>query len=804
MRSTRRRGPSVQRRRCRSAAPIAACVAVLTLACVWAPAHAATILEARPASVAPCPLPTPGEPPLTPTGEPVFCEQPAPTEPNRAHGGRRASTRRPPKVDDEALGRDPFKTLGGNSPLCHGGRIPATASRNCRMSGSLAHPYAIGSYNFDYHINTGVTRIKSNLAEAVQTLASYFWLGLLYLVKGVLLLLEWAFSLNLLGESLRDVRGALIRLHQRVLGEPWFLTAIAIAGIWGIWRGLIQRRTIETLSGLAATVALMVVALVLITNPIDTIGRATRLTNDASLAMLSGASTGTVDDGDAALADSFGRIFDTIVLRPWCALEFGDIEFCLGRPPHDVPDDLRDEAREARSVADLFLRFRANAGSRFHLYKQWRDDDHPLSPKVRMQKEGSTPTRMAMLALIAIGVLGAIALLAWLGLKLISNGILALILLLFAPAMFLAPAFGESGRAAFISWGKRLLAAIVAKAIYALLLAVVLVAAGVLARLNSLGFFAVWLLQISFWWGLFLKRDEIVGWLTVANLPTRQRFEGGATRMYHNLRLAQWGLGAISRRAGGAVATPARTLAGYGLDRREGRRKGVELAAGDDLKRRADLALGTGLEAARSTLERNDELERELRDANRGLGKYDTNVQAAKQMGQSMPTPTEREAALLGRRDILEASRQTPKTVRQARNIVAKADRNLALSGREFTDADRDALVDQRRRDIEEDLPVDHERNLRFAGIDPREYARSGPEERVHMEEQVRDAIERDRNLLGAVPAAQRPAPRREAAQRARSEVDSEQARERVREQHEIRRRERRRRRVRAYVYRRR
>ena len=764
------------------------CVLIVLLGADDGAAHGATVLNEKPVA--------------------VLSERPVPTERSgdkRPPGEARRPARVAPGVDDDALGRDPFKTLGGNSPLCEGRHLPAQSARNCRTSGSLVHPYSIGSYNFDIHINTGVTRITSNLCMAVQMLASYFWLGLLYLVRGVLLVLEWAFSLDLLGESLREVRNALVRLHQRVLGEPWFLAAIAVAGLWGIWRGLVQRRTIETFSGLAATVALMVIALVLITNPVATVGRATQLTNDTALAMLAGASTGTFSDGEGALASSFSRIFDTIALRPWCALNFGDIEFCLGKPPSDVPSDLKDEARESRSVADLWLRYRPNRGKRNDLYEHWRDDENPLSPKVRMQKQASTPTRIAMLVVIAVGMLGAVALLAWIGLKLLSNATLALILLLFAPAMFLAPAFGDSGRGAFVAWGKRLLAAIVAKAIYSLLLAVVLVAAGVLAQLKSLGFFAVWLLQITFWWGLFLKRDEIVGWLTVGNLPTRQRLEGGGiSRLYHGLRLGQWGMGAIKRGAGGVVGAPARAVASYGLGRREGKDRGIELAAADDLGQRADVALGTGLKAARATLQRNDELERELKAVNRGLGKYDTTAQAAKHTGKPEPTPTEREAALLGRRDVLENSKDTPETVRQARSIVGKADRNLATSGREFSDADRAQLIEQRRRDLEQDLPADHERNLRFAGIDPREFARASADERVRMEDEARHAIERDRKLLDAVPAPDRPGPDRSDLKRAESQIDREQIAARVREQHEVRRRERRRRRAREHIYRRR
>jgi type IV secretory pathway VirB2 component (pilin) len=365
---------------------------------------------------------------------------------------------------------DEFRALGGGSPFCSR-QLSGAAARNCRSSGALAHPYPIGNYGLDVHINTGVTRIESNLMLALQTLAALCWLGLLYLMQGVLLLLEWAFSLDLLGSALADVRRALLGLHQSVLGQPWFSLAIAVAGLWGIWRGFVQRRTIETVAGLAATVALMLVALVLIQSPDQTVGEASRMANEASLGLLAGASTSSVAGGERAFGNAATRVFDSLVLRPWCALEFGDVRFCLARPPGDVPEQLKSDAQQSRSVADLWLRFPAGGAERNQLYERWRGDDNPLQPKVRLQKEGQTATRIALVLLIAIGLLGASCLLGWLGFKLLLQAVMALLLLLAAPAMLLAPAFGDSGRGIFVGWAKRLLAALVAKAVFALLLA---------------------------------------------------------------------------------------------------------------------------------------------------------------------------------------------------------------------------------------------------------------------------------------------------------------------------------------------
>ena len=189
---------------------------------------------------------------------------------------------------------DPFVSLGARSPV-----LPprgACASRpGCRIAGSIAHTYPVSNYGLDVQIETRVDKVEDNLFAAIQSVGALVWLGLVYALKGVLLLLEWAFSLDLLNEAMGSVRSTLDQLHRRVLGTPWFLAAIAIAGLWGIWRGLVQRRTIQTAAGLAATVALMLCALVVIRDPAGTVGHASRLANDASLGFMSAASTGSVE-----------------------------------------------------------------------------------------------------------------------------------------------------------------------------------------------------------------------------------------------------------------------------------------------------------------------------------------------------------------------------------------------------------------------------------------------------------------------------------------------------------------------------
>jgi hypothetical protein len=404
---------------------------------------------------------------------------------------------------------------------------------------------------------------------------------------------------------------------------------------------------------------------------------------------------------------------------------------------------------------------------------------------VKMQEAGGTFPRIALLSLVAAGMLGAIALLLYLGVRLVLAGMLALILLLFAPAMLLAPAFGESGRAAFLGWCKRLIGALAAKLVYALLLALVLVAASAIAAVG-IGWFATWLLQLAFWWGILLKRKELVGFLSVGRAAAVRGTAGGRS-LRRDVRAAGAAVGSVGRRAKVVGGAPVVALAGRGFARAQAGREGVQVAAREELEERTDRALRLQLEGARTALARNDELEQELRDTNRGLTKYDTLVQAHKEWAKPPPSPSDKEAALLRRRDVLAGSKHSTEATQQAKSIVGTADRNLALTGREFSDADRAALLDQRRRDVESGLSPEHERSLRFSGIDPRVYDRASSEQRTEMRARAREAAERDQRLLGAVSEQGRPEPRPRDLRHARIELSPERLRERTRERRQIR-----------------
>ena len=740
------------------------------------------------------------------------------------------------RSEDRPAAADPFSALGARSPFCR--RAALRPRAGCRVAGSIAHTYPISHYGLDIQVETRIDKVENNLFAAIQSVGALVWLGLVYALKGVLLLLEWAFSLDLLNEAMSSIRRALERLHQSVLGTAWFLAALAIAGLWGIWNGLVQQRTIDTATGLLMTVVLMVAGLVVIRDPAGTVGEASRLANQASLGFLSAASTGSLERPERSFADSSQRLFDALVLRPWCALEFGDVRWCIQRRP------------EGFRNADLWLAFPADGKQREGLYQLTKGEDPDgggifdsvtdafggalpggLGPalqtlrtldqagrggelpddvkqlvdedpaRVAMQEKEATFTRVALLALIALGLLGAICLLLYLAVKLVLAGLLALMLLLLAPVVLLAPAFGEAGREAFVSWAKRLVGALVAKLVYALLLALVVVCAGALAAL-PVGWFGTWLLQLAFWWGILIKRHELTDVLSIGDREGGQRGRSGLLRGYQEARAAK----AVA--AGGVAAAAAlpllahRHLSAGRHDRREAGARAIALASRSELDRGAVHARKTELAEAAPLLERRRELQRSRSALDRKLAGYEAHSAETGALGREPRAPTHEEAAMLAARTQVDRELDSDEQ-RHALALQRETDRSRAREGAVLGEAERAAWRERRGREIVAGLAPGDPRNLRAANIDPRDHTSADPPRRTELERHSAEAIERDRKLLAALPREDRRAPLPKDLQQAELVLDRDALRARRSEERTAWRHERLLRRRRQHLYRR-
>lgn len=492
---------------------------------------------------------------------------------------------------------DPVRENGGVSPGCYSTNLDATTKRNCDQSGSISHQYPLSNYGLDEWVN-----VTHPVSEALQNISQMVWWVLLWILAHILLLLEWAFSIELFSKASDQIAVALRFLSDNVLGSSWMLAGIAIAGAWGLWNGFVRQRSIETLSGLVGTVLLMTVALYITHDPRGTVGTFTTWVNDSSVAALSLASAGNVVDPQQSYNNSQQKLFRSTVEAPWCVLEFGARDYC------DVKND------QGVTVASDWLSVPSGDEHRKKLYGDLIKEHfcapnrNPLNPFgaiedlrrvtghctdgaasqagvriVRLQMAEGATERLAMIVLIAIGLLGAIALFGFLALHLILAATSTALMTMAAPFMLIAPGFGDGGRRFFVTWLKRLFGAVASKLVFALLLAVVILFSNIIAGLDfstTGGWAAQWALSAAFWWGTFLKRQQI---LQAAYFGDRGEANSGFMHLasaYLGFRFAR----DLARAGKGAIRAPIRAeekvrKTAVGLHHRHRERQNAAVAA---------------------------------------------------------------------------------------------------------------------------------------------------------------------------------------------------------------------------------
>jgi hypothetical protein len=429
-------------------------------------------------------------------------------------------------------------------------------------------------------------RFSAIPALIAQFVAAQLWEITRFLVNGVIDLFTWAFSLDLLrgdpntpGDgALAPVADAISSIYENVLGRAWMVAAIVLAGIWGVWKALVQRRYTETAGALTLSVIFVLVALFFVNQPERTVGTASEWTSKMSLAFLSGVNRGTVDEPDRAKSEVADHLFKTLIYDPWIVLNVGGLRHCVdtdrrddqGFPEPVSPNDARaDVCRDHvhpgadgfGGYAERFLRYEPGSDARKREYKAIKDGrlpeteddsahapvpqpgaadpnagaeakpaadpdqfrgyrvDKADAPAVDVQQQGGAFQRVAVSLVVFVGALGAVVLLGFLSLAVILVQVLALVLLAFAPVALVVGIFPGRGHDLFRSWLAKLGTAIVIKAIYSLVIAVVLaVSAALVASTGRLGFLFAFAIQTLFFWAIFVYRKQISGRLVAATV----------------------------------------------------------------------------------------------------------------------------------------------------------------------------------------------------------------------------------------------------------------------------------------------
>src|SRR3954447_4714146 len=325
----------------------------------------------------------------------------------------------------------------------------------------------------------------------------------------------------------------------------------------------------------------MVVGMLIIHQPHTTVGTWSKQANEASLGVWSVAATGTVKDPPDAFAGANRQLFDSLVLRPWCALQFGEVGYCFQKVKdaygHDkacrleekdwLPDKEHCDVAGA-NVAEAWLQYPAGSAERRQLFV-WLNE-HRKERAQMMGGSGNLATRAGLLLMITVGEIGAIALMGGLSASLIFAAVEALVLLLLMAAMVIAPCFGEKGRSAFVLYLVRLASAVFRKFVYAIYLAIVMLVANIIATLPNMSFGTNWLLLIVFWWGVLIKRKEMLAFANGGQARTAGGSALNLAKMYMGYRGAREvgrAVTALPRRAVGAT----RAIAGVTTRRRRAR-----------------------------------------------------------------------------------------------------------------------------------------------------------------------------------------------------------------------------------------
>jgi hypothetical protein len=405
----------------------------------------------------------------------------------------------------------------------------------------LADKYPLSFYGLDYHVDgpsVGLGGIGTGDVPAMiaQFIASLLFQITVWLTNVVLDIFDWAFSVDLINGpsgALIPIGNATQNLYANTLGPTFLVAAILILGMWAMHKALVQRRFPDATSGLAVSVLLVVIAMLLILKPEATIGRFSEMTNTLSDALLAGA-TG---DSTGARTHAEDHLFQTFVYNPWVALEFGGLTHCVGAardkdgfpkpvPPNTAGATCIDHVHAHNGVGGYAPRFLENppgSDERDQMYEALKNgESNPTwpgwritkadAPGVDIQQAGGAFQRLALAVLIFAGTLGAVLLLGMLAFAALLAQVIALALLAFAPAALLAGVIPGWGHKLFRGWLSKLGIALFIKAVYSLILAILIgvslaldAAAGAVSYLFAFG------LQAAFFWMVFLKRKALAG-----------------------------------------------------------------------------------------------------------------------------------------------------------------------------------------------------------------------------------------------------------------------------------------------------
>ncbi len=669
---------------------------------------------------------------------------------------------------------DPITGLGIRNPVCDQlAQIRSRATRlSCEADGTPESDYPASNYGFDIFITTGLTHPVNDFTYGFATVLNGVWLGLIFVLKLVLELLGLAFGLNPFGEgqTMSQISATVARLYERIT-DPWLSTLVVCGGIWFAYKGLLKRELAAGVGGTLAAIAMLVVGLWVVDQPRESVGRLASLSNEVALGTISAPQSGSVSRPVGSYAEAMSETWSRLVEVPFAGLDFSDVKWALGPPPPEAVQKSNEkfcddygalallavlsnlgstQAKQAcasfaakrygrpKRVIDLYLRSSPGSPARQALWNYFNANP-AYKAKVAAQGGGGVLTRLSMLALFALGLLGAILLLAWLAIRLFTQAAIAFVLLLAAPFALFFPLLGDAGRRAFRTWGLTLLGALTAKVIYAAFLSIVLLGILILGRVNGpAGSATGFLLSCAFSWAVLLKRAELIGWISIGEAE-RAAAGGFGFGQFTAMRIA----GRVARVPTGALG---------GVARRAGRLGRARVALGAEATR----------ETARVSLQDSARAlaDQRYNEARATVSAAEAKPAAAKraELGAGGAKRTPKDAAVAKSSGARQAAAQegaeapappSAERYRRAKELLARVDRNRSETGQRWSDLDLQRFEAEDHELLRSSRdPADHAHRAGYERIQFE--ALRGPE-RERAEQDIEKARKRDSQRLAVV-----------------------------------------------------
>jgi hypothetical protein len=679
---------------------------------------------------------------------------------------------------------DDTQQLGATDAECtHPAGLSVQAQRNCQASGSPQSAFPPSNYGLDTHVDTGLTDPGNDAASIFQHVLGWVFSLIAKLMSAIILAVSLAFGFDLYGSDHGQRIPHALQSAEQFFTLPWLPVAFAIGAIWGLLRWWGQRQEGRAVGHWALMVVMMLLGLVIVQDPQGVAGWLDQQSNQAAMASLAVFSGQHPSQPAGSYADATAGMWREAVEKPWCAEEFGEVNWCMS-PPDPAMQKARTEVEahldqaagdqapaqlaqaqapiervrlsDAQTNGELWLAFPSNWDARNGKNDSWTLYAHLLKDQpalAAIRGSGGVGDRLGDLALAGIGMVFFVLLLIYIALNLLLAALFFVVLLLFAPLLALAPAFGERGREAFLRWLGWAAGALLAKLVYAIYLGVLLLGSGLVAAIGSAagGSLDQWILFAAFWGLAFAYRSKLLGLFTADTHHEHHR----------GLEAAAAGLGALAITRGvgrRAIARPARALKDYGRDARDERRylrdyqqredehradieaqRALGLDSDHQLQRRSVAMLDARHQHARDTLARRPEILERIAAARSDAEQLRTHRLA---QGRDLPVG-ERERAAFERVTALEGG------LISAERFLHGAQEHERLTGQRYTPRQ----LSESRAALEQELGS-HSKHRDYEQLAYRldggrdAYREAGAEEKRLMREQIDRQIDEDRRAL--------------------------------------------------------